>query len=117
MVNASASSVPIQSASSRSSSRWSGIVPLRKRDPVSAVPYVSSAFLAASLTRGSRGQAEVVVGAEHHPLGALHLHHRAGLALEQAEVRHHVVLARRAEQIEALVRARLLEEVGNGLRH
>ena len=38
VVKASASSVPIQAASSASSSRWSGIVPLRKREPVSAVP-------------------------------------------------------------------------------
>ena len=63
------------------------------------------------------GQAEVVVGAEHHPLGALHLHDRPGLALEQAEVGHHVLLARRAQQLDALVSARLLEEVGNGPRH
>ena len=57
------------------------------------------------------GQAEVVVGAEHDRLAALHLDHRAGLGGEQAEVGEEVVLLGRFELLEALVAARLLEDV------
>ena len=39
------------------------------------------------------GQAEVVVGAEHDPLGTLHLHHGPGGALEAAEIREEIRLA------------------------
>ena len=63
------------------------------------------------------GQPEVVVRPEHHPLGALHPDHGSRLALQQSVVRDHVLLAGRPQDLDALVRARLLEEVGNGLRH
>ena len=49
----SASSVPIQSAISASSSRCSLIVPLSRREPVSPVPYVVTAAWAAAMTRAS----------------------------------------------------------------
>ena len=55
------------------------------------------------------GQPEVVVRAQHDALAAFHLHHRAGRALEHAEVGHEVVLARRAELLEPLVAAGLVE--------
>ncbi len=57
------------------------------------------------------GQAEVVVGAEHDPLGALHLDDRSGRALERAEVRQHVGLAGGAQLIGALMPADLGEDV------
>ena len=57
------------------------------------------------------GQAEVVVGAEHDPLGALHLDDGAGRALERAEVGQHVGLARGAQLLGALVAADLGEDV------
>ena len=53
VVKTMASSVPIQSASSRSRSTCNCVVPLRKREPVSPVPYCSSASRAACLTRSS----------------------------------------------------------------
>ena len=62
------------------------------------------------------GQAEVVVGAEHDRLVALHLDDRAGLRGEQAEVGEEVVLLRRFQLLEAVVAARLLEDVDGGLR-
>src|SRR5260221_659536 len=61
-------------------------------------------------------QPEVVVGAEHDRLPPLHLDHRAGLRGEQAEVGEEVVLLRRFELFEAIVVARLLEDVDRGLR-
>ena len=60
-------------------------------------------------------EAEVVVRAEHDPLGALHLHDRPGLALEQAEEREEALLPRGGQLLEPLVRARLLEDVFKGL--
>ena len=77
----SASSVPIHSAISRSSSRCSEIVPLSSREPVRPVPNVCSASARALDDALVAGQAEVVVRAEHDPLGALHLDDRAGRAL------------------------------------
>ena len=61
------------------------------------------------------GQAEVVVGAEHDRLAPLHLDHRAGLRGEQAEVGEEVVLLGRFQLLEAVVGARLLEDVDGGL--
>jgi hypothetical protein len=60
------------------------------------------------------GQAEVVVGAEHDHLVPLHLHHRPGLRLDQAEVGEEVVLLGRFELLEAVVAAGLLEYVDGG---
>ena len=62
------------------------------------------------------GEAEVVVGAEHDPLGALHLHHGPGRALQAAEVGQQIRLAGRAELLRALVPAHLGEDV-DGSRH
>ena len=62
------------------------------------------------------GQAEVVVGAEHHPLGALHRHHRRGGRLQAAEVGQQVGLAGGAQLLGALVTADLRENVDGG-RH
>jgi hypothetical protein len=61
--------------------------------------------------RGVGGQPEVVVRAERDALAALHLHDRAGLAVDLAEVGQQVVLAGRVELLEALVSSSLLEEV------
>ena len=78
VVKTIASSVPIHSAISRSSSRCSGIVPLSRREPGQARPVASSsASCAPWTTRSSAVRPEVVVGAEHDPLGALHLDDRA----------------------------------------
>ena len=63
------------------------------------------------------GQPQVVVRAEHDPLGALHLHHRARRALEQPEVRQHVGLAGGAQLLGALVAADLGEDVDLGACH
>ena len=60
------------------------------------------------------GQPEVVVGAEHDPLGALHLDDRAGRALEHAEVGQQVGLAGGAQLLGALVAADLREDVDGG---
>jgi hypothetical protein len=57
------------------------------------------------------GQTEVVVGAQHDPLGALHLDDRRGGGLEHAEVGQEVGLARRAQLLGALVVADLGEDV------
>ena len=62
------------------------------------------------------GQAEVVVGAEHDRLASLHLDHRAGLGGEQPEVGEEVVLLGRFQLLEAVVVARLLEDVDRRLR-
>jgi hypothetical protein len=78
-----------------------------------ALERVAGALLHARVAR----QPEVVVRAEHHALGALHLHDGPGLALHQAEVRDEVVLARRPQQLDALVVARLLEQVDCGFGH
>jgi hypothetical protein len=61
------------------------------------------------------GQAQVVVRPERDALLALHLHHRAGLGVDPAEVRQQVVLARRPQLLEPVVRAGLLEDVGGDL--
>ena len=53
VVKTIASSVPIHSASSRSRSRWSCVVPLSSREPVSPVPYCSRASRAPCMTRSS----------------------------------------------------------------
>jgi len=42
-------------------------------------------------------EAEVIVRAEHDPLGALHLHHGAGGAFEAAEIGKEIRLARGAQ--------------------
>ncbi len=47
-----AASLPTSRASFSSSSTWMSRVPLRKRDPAQPEPYLSTACLAASLTRG-----------------------------------------------------------------
>src|SRR4051794_6850038 len=60
------------------------------------------------------GQAQVVVGAEHHALGALHLDHRHGRRLDQAEVGEQVLLARGAKQLGAVVVACFGEDVDAG---
>ena len=60
------------------------------------------------------GQAEVVVRPEHDPLLALHLDHRQSGALEHAEVRKCVELARRLELGDSLVLASLGEDVDGG---
>ena len=62
------------------------------------------------------GQPEVVVGAEHDPLGALHLDDGAGGRLERAEVGQQVRLAGGPELFGALVAAHLAEDV-DGRRH
>ena len=62
------------------------------------------------------GQAEVVVGAEHHALGALHVHDRPRRAAQRSPVRDDVGLARRAQDLRALVIAGLGEDVDGG-RH
>ena len=58
------------------------------------------------------GQPEVVVGAEHDRLAALHLDHRPGLRGEQPEVGEHVALAGELELLGAVVVAGLGEDVG-----
>ncbi len=62
------------------------------------------------------GEAEVVVGAQHDPLRALHLHHRHRRGGEHVEVGQDVRLARRGEQLGALVVAGLGEDVATGGR-
>ena len=62
------------------------------------------------------GEPQVVVGPEHHALGALHLHHREGRRLQQPEVGKDVGLPRRGQLIGALVIPDLGEDVGGG-RH
>jgi hypothetical protein len=65
-------------------------------------------------------EAEIVVGAEHDRGLPLDLHLRPGLRLDQAEVGEEVALAGRLELLEALVRARFLEDVdgrADGLGH
>ena len=57
------------------------------------------------------GQPEVVVGAEHDPLGALHLDHGHRRRGEDVEVGQHVGLAGGAQQLLALVAADLREDV------
>jgi hypothetical protein len=57
------------------------------------------------------GQAEVVVGGEHDPRGALHLHDRHRGRLDRAEVGHQVGLARGPQELLALVTANLGEDV------
>ena len=57
------------------------------------------------------GEAEVVVRAEHDPLGALHLDDRARGALERAEIRQQVGVARHAQLLGALMAAGLGEDV------
>ena len=61
------------------------------------------------------GQPQVVVGAEHDRLPALHLDHRPGLRLEHAEVGDEVRLLRGLELLGPVVRARLLEHVDRRL--
>ena len=58
------------------------------------------------------GETEVVVGAQHDALRALHLHHWHRGGGEHVEVGQHVRLARRGEQGGALVVADLGEDVG-----
>ena len=58
------------------------------------------------------GQAEVVVGAEHDRLPALHLDDRPGLRGEHAEVGQHVALTGELELLGAIVVASLGEDVG-----
>ena len=62
------------------------------------------------------GQAEVVVRAQHHPLGALHVHDRPRRAAQRPPVRDDVGLAGRAQDLRALVIAGLGEDVDGG-RH
>ena len=69
-------------------------MPLRKREPVSPVPYVVERVAGALDHALVAGQPEVVVRAEHDPLGALHLDDRQRPALERAEVGQRVELAR-----------------------
>ena len=61
------------------------------------------------------GEPEVVVRAEHDPLGALHLDHGRRRRLEAPEVRDEVGLLRRAEDLHALVAAdgRVIAERSN----
>ena len=108
----SASSVPIQSASSRSSSRCSGVVPFMKREPVRPGAVGVERVARRLLDPLVAGQAEVVVRAERDPLPALHQRDRARLGLDDAEVGQQVVLARRGQLLEPVVVARLREEVG-----
>ena len=61
------------------------------------------------------GQAEVVVGAEHDPLGALHLDHRHRRRGQDVEVGQHVRRARGGEQLGAIVVAHLGEDIGGGV--
>ena len=56
-------------------------------------------------------QAEVVVGAEHDRLAALHLDHGPGLRAHHPEVGEEVLLLGEREQVLAVVRAGLLEDV------
>src|SRR5215218_9631805 len=63
------------------------------------------------------GQAEVVVGAEHDPLGALHLDDRTGGALDEPEVGQDVRLAGGAQLLGPLVAADLGEDVDLGACH
>ena len=60
------------------------------------------------------GQPEVVVGAEHDRLPALHLDHRARRRGQQPEVGEQVLLLRGFELLEPVVAAGLLEDVGRG---
>ena len=62
------------------------------------------------------GQPEVVVGAEHDPLGALHLDDRHRGRGQDMEVGQHVGLAGGAQDLFALVAVDLGEEVGGGRR-
>ena len=111
VVKTSAASVPIHSASSCSSSRCRSIVPFRKRDPVSPVPYLLTASSAPWRTRSSPVRPEVVVGAEHDPSLALHRHDRERRALQHAEVGQCVELARGAQLVQALVVPGFVEDV------
>ena len=61
------------------------------------------------------GEAEVVVGAQHDPLRALHLHHRHRRGAEHVEVGEDVRLARCCEHLSALVVAGLGEHVAGRL--
>src|ERR1019366_377886 len=57
------------------------------------------------------GQPEIVVGAEHDPLGALHLHNGHRRRGEDMEVGQHVGLARGAQKLLALVATDLGKDV------
>ena len=63
------------------------------------------------------GEAEVVVGPEHDPLGPLHFDHGPRGAVEKAEVGEQVGLPGHAELLLALVAADLGEQVGGCRRH
>ena len=60
------------------------------------------------------GQPEVVVGAEHDPLPALHLHDGQRRSLEHAEVRQRIELPGGSQLLQALVLPRLGEDVDRG---
>ena len=116
VVKTIASSVPIQAASSASSSRCSPSVPLRSREPVRPGPVALERVARALHDARVAGEPEVVVGAEHDALGALHLHHGRRGRLEAAEVREQVGVAGGVELLDALVTADLREDVSGG-RH
>ena len=60
------------------------------------------------------GQTQVVVGAEHHRLVPLDLHHGAGLGLDEPEIGKEVRLLRRFELLLAAVSTGLREHVHGG---
>ena len=86
-------------------------MPLMNREPVSAGAVVLERVARGRLDPRVAGQAEVVVGAEHDRLAPLHLHHRARLGLDQAEVGEEVGLLGGLELLLAVVGARPLEDV------
>ena len=116
VVNTSASSVPIHSASSRSSCEVQVERPVEQPRAGQAGAVALERVARALHDARVGGQAEVVVGAEHDALGALHLDDRRGGRLERAEVRQQVRLAGGPQLLGALVAAHLAEHV-DGCRH
>ena len=65
-------------------------------------------------------QPQIVVGAEHHRLPPLHLHHRPRLRGQHPEVGQQIVLPRHLKLLRTIVIARLVEDVdgrAGGLGH
>ena len=106
--------MPIQAAISSSSSRCSGNRAVHQPRAGERGAVALERVARRRLHPRVAGQAEVVVGAEHQPLAALHRHHRAGLGLDLAEIRDQVLAARVLDQLAPLVVASFVEYVGDG---
>ena len=111
VVKTIASSVPIQSASSLSSSTCRSIVPFSKREPVRPGAVAVERVCARLRDALVAGQPEIVVGAEHDPRLALHLDDRQGRAFQHVEVGQRAEFPRCSQLLQPLVLARLREDI------